>query len=157
MTDSASPSARARELVLLLLCHLESYRADERQHALEVALEQPPLDAPGELATLLADAGVVKSATARLRQIMRSWTEIDADVESASQRWRLARMDRVDRNVLRIATSELRDRTPPRGVVLSEAVRLAERYGSERSVVFVNGLAATLANRLRDGEVESPT
>ena len=39
-------------------------------------------------------------------------------------------------------------RTTP-AVVLAESVRLARRYGSERSPGFVNGVAEALARRLR--------
>jgi N utilization substance protein B len=61
-------------------------------------------------------------------------------------------MDRVDRNVVRMATAELLLRTAvPRAAILSEAVRLAGRYGSDRSASFVNGLVEALAKRLRPG------
>jgi N utilization substance protein B len=36
--------------------------------------------------------------------------------------------------------------------VVAEAVRLASRYGSERSAAFVNGLVVALASRLRPQE-----
>ena len=39
----------------------------------------------------------------------------------------------------------------PRAVIVAEAVRLASRYGSERSAPFVNGVAEALAKRLRPG------
>src|SRR5690606_26998402 len=76
--------------------------------------------------------------------------ELDEAITQTSARWRLSRMAQVDRNVLRLAAFELAGRArTPRGVVLSEAVRLARRYGSERSPGVVNGLAEALAQRLR--------
>jgi N utilization substance protein B len=59
-------------------------------------------------------------------------------------------MDRVDRNLLRLCAIELRNESTPRNVVVAEAVRLAARYGNERSPTFVNGLAEALARTLRD-------
>jgi N utilization substance protein B len=50
--------------------------------------------------------------------------------------------------VLRLAAAELRQgETPPR-VVIQEAVRLAERYGTARSAKFVNGIIDALARRM---------
>ena len=48
--------------------------------------------------------------------------------------WRLERMARVDRNVLRLGTWELMHRTDvPRAVILDEAVELAKSFGTEES------------------------
>jgi N utilization substance protein B len=55
-------------------------------------------------------------------------------------------MPPIDRNVLRIALWELRHRSDtPVAVVISEAVRLAKLYSTERSGGFVNGVLARLA------------
>ena len=76
--------------------------------------------------------------------------EIDAAIEATSRSWRLARMDRVDRNLLRLVGVEmLAIEDTPRAVIVAEAVRLAARYGSDRSAPFVNGVAEALAKRLR--------
>jgi len=66
---------------------------------------------------------------------------IDGLIEAHSQHWRLPRMSRVDRNVLRMAIFELiwcHD-IPPR-VTLDEAVELGKRFGTEESGSFVNGI-----------------
>ena len=71
--------------------------------------------------------------------------EVDAVIERISARWRLSRMDRIDRSILRLAATEQRlDPSLPTGVLLSQWVELAGRYGSERSARFVNGLLRTL-------------
>src|SRR2546421_11787395 len=57
---------------------------------------------------------------------------VDARITRASEHWRLSRMTRVDRNVLRVATWELvHQPSTPRAVILDEAVELAKRFGSE--------------------------
>ena len=63
-------------------------------------------------------------------------------------------MDRVDRNVIRLAAGELKcsETSTPRGVVIAEAVRLASRYGSDHSAPFVNGLVESLARYFRGSE-----
>ena len=61
--------------------------------------------------------------------------------------WRLERLGHIERCVLRLAAAELlQGGTPPR-VVIQEAVRLAERYGSSKSARFVNGVLDALARR----------
>ena len=78
------------------------------------------------------------------------WAEretLDAAIGRVSRRWRVERMPPVDRNVIRIALWELRHHTrTPVPVVLSEAVRLAKAYSTERSGGFVNGVLAKLAD-----------
>ena len=77
---------------------------------------------------------------------------LDEEIARVSEHWSVARMPAVDRNILRIALYELKhDPGVPTGVVLSEAVRMAETYSTERSASFVNGILATLAKSTRDG------
>ena len=71
----------------------------------------------------------------------------DARIQAASTNWRLERMTRVDRNLLRLGAWELAHRLDvPRAVVLDEAVEIAKRYGSEDSGSFVNGVLDRIAD-----------
>jgi N utilization substance protein B len=73
--------------------------------------------------------------------VTRERERLDAAISKASQHWRLDRMTRVDRNVLRIGTWELLFRQDvPAPVILDEAVELAKRFGTEDSGAFVNGV-----------------
>jgi N utilization substance protein B len=72
---------------------------------------------------------------------------LDGQITKASEHWRLTRMTRVDRNVLRLATWELVEQTDtPRAVILDEAIELAKRYGTEDSGAFVNGVLQRIAD-----------
>jgi len=74
---------------------------------------------------------------------------IDTTIRSVSQHWRLERMARVDRNILRLATYELMKLADvPRRVTLNEAVELAKRFGSDGSPGFVNGVLDKIASDL---------
>jgi N utilization substance protein B len=73
---------------------------------------------------------------------------LDDELRAVTANWRLERLGAVDRSILRLGAAELsRKETPPR-VVIHEAVRLAERYGSDDSPKFVNGVLDALARRL---------
>ena len=74
--------------------------------------------------------------------------ELDAELTEITTNWRLERLGAVERSVLRMGAAELHaGRTPPR-VVIQEAVKLAERYGSVQSAKFVNGVLDALARRM---------
>jgi N utilization substance protein B len=75
--------------------------------------------------------------------------EIDAAVAAAARNWRVERMAVVDRNVLRLATYELRRAEAPTAVVIDEAVRMAKRFGDDPSPGFVNGVLDAIAQELR--------
>jgi N utilization substance protein B len=75
--------------------------------------------------------------------------ELDAKIRSVSKHWRLERMARVDRNIIRLATFELMHQPDiPRRVTLNEAVELAKRFGNEESPAFVNGVLDRIADDL---------
>lgn len=155
MADAAERSVRpkGRELALGVLCHLESYPDEGRSEAAALIIAHPPtgdLDGEDAFARLAADADVRAFAKQRVEYVEGDRERVDQVIRQASQRWRLERMDRVDRNVLRLAVGELlHDPATPRGVILAEAVRLARRYGSERSAAFVNGVLDSIARSLR--------
>jgi len=73
---------------------------------------------------------------------LSSQTEIDSLIEVASQHWKLNRMASVDRNILRVAISEMLKISQPMKpqIVIDEAIELAKRYGSQDSPSFVNGI-----------------
>ena len=73
---------------------------------------------------------------------------IDADLVEVTTNWRLERLGAIERCVLRLAAAELRRGETPPKVVLQEAVTFAERFGSEQSARFVNGVLDALARRM---------
>jgi N utilization substance protein B len=83
-----------------------------------------------------------------IRIIAAERRSIDAELSEVTTNWRLERIGHIERCVLRLAAAELmQGGTPPR-VVIQEAVRLAERYGSGPSARFVNGVVDALARRM---------
>jgi N utilization substance protein B len=87
-------------------------------------------------------------ASLLVRTIIDDGKALDAELADVTTNWRLERLGVVDRCVLRMAAAELqRGETPPR-VVIQEAVRLAERYGTVKSAKFVNGVLDALARRM---------
>ena len=83
-----------------------------------------------------------------VRTLMADGDRIDDALRDVTTNWRLERLGAIERSVLRLGAAELiRGETPPR-VVIQEAVKLAERYGSVQSARFVNGVLDALARRM---------
>ena len=84
-----------------------------------------------------------------VRGVADDLAALDELISSASKHWRLERMARVDRNVLRLGAHELgHHKDVPRAVIIDEAVELAKRYGAQGSSVFVNGVLDRIAEDL---------
>lgn len=77
---------------------------------------------------------------------------LDAIVQSCLSNWRLERLGVIDRNILRLAAAEmLHLEDVPLRVSIQEALRLAERYGTDQSPRFVNGVLDALMKRIERG------
>lgn len=87
-------------------------------------------------------------ASQLINTIAEHGAEIDAALTAVTENWRYERLGAIERNVLRVAAAEMRRGTAPVKVVLQEAIRLAERFGTERSARFVNGVLDEYARRL---------
>ena len=83
-----------------------------------------------------------------VRTIIAEGKAIDDALRDVTTNWRLERLGVVERAVLRIAAAELLRGDPPPRVTIQEAVRIAERYGSEQSARFVNGVLDALARKM---------
>jgi N utilization substance protein B len=89
-----------------------------------------------------------------VRGVAGTQDELDRHITASSTHWRIERMTRVDRNLLRLGTWELAHRPDvPRAVILDEAVELAKLFGTDESSAFVNGVLNRVAEDLgRGGE-----
>lgn len=82
--------------------------------------------------------------------ILTHKSELDAQINRISNRWKVDKMNPVDRNILRIGCYELIFKADiPIKVSINEAVELAKKYGGERSPAFVNGILDKIARELQ--------
>jgi N utilization substance protein B len=85
-----------------------------------------------------------------LNNIFDHKKEIDARLEKYSDNWTLSRMTVIDRNLLRMAASELMySKTVPPKVVIDEALEIAKKFGSEDSPNFINGVLDRILKELK--------
>ena len=66
---------------------------------------------------------------------------IDSLIQRSSKNWRIERMPKVDRSILRLSVYEMffLDDIPPK-VSIDEAVELGKKFGTEESGPFINGI-----------------
>jgi transcription antitermination protein NusB len=135
----------AREAALQMLFAIEATSADP-ERTIEDFWRELPGDAEGRA---YADEAV--------RGVRAALADLDGQLSRASKNWRLERMTRVDRNVLRLGAWELAHQPDvPRAVVLDEAVELAKRFGAEDSAPFVNGVLDRVADELGRKDTGEP-
>lgn len=85
--------------------------------------------------------------------------EIDGSLAEAAENWKLDRMSRVDLTILRLATYELLYCPDiPLRVSIDEAIEIGNRYGSDDSPTFINGVLDRVAhaNGLEESERPEP-
>ena len=78
---------------------------------------------------------------------LKNKTEIDNIIEQFSKGWKISRIAKVDLSILRLCIAECKfaaDPTPV-GVAISEAVKIAKKYGTEDSAKFINGILGSFA------------
>jgi transcription antitermination factor NusB len=134
---------RARELAIQVLFHLEYNPGD-----------------PGQCFDRICECfGPAKESRGYAREaVLGVWEhrdDLDRLMRRSSKNWRVERMSRVDRNILRLAIYEVlyRQDVPPK-VSIDEAVELGKKYGTEESGAFINGILDHIYNELKAEEME---
>ena len=97
----------------------------------------------------IADLGYFEDL---LRGVDRHCAELDAALVPFLDR-EVARVDPIERAILRLAAYELRHRPDvPYRVVLNEAIEVAKRFSAEHGHTYVNGVLDKVAKEWRDAE-----
>ncbi len=130
-----------RELALQALYALDLNPMETRRFLLSFWDQNPSPNDARNYAGLLVEGVVAKR------------TDLDILIKSKAQHWALARMARVDLNLLRLAAYELLYRDDvPKKVIINEAIEIAKKYGSEDSSAFINGILDEIA--IPEGKAE---
>ena len=85
-------------------------------------------------------------ALRRVDLVIEKQDEIDHKLDSVMEGWRLKRLPRIDRDILRLAWVDLIDLNTPMAVTCNEAVDLANRYSDEQGRRMINGVLRKLQN-----------
>jgi N utilization substance protein B len=128
-------------------------RRQARERALSLLYEADAKDVPP--AKVLADLPMEPAPFAAevVAGVGEHQAELDGWIGRYARDWTVDRMPALDRSLLRMAVFELLHRPDvPTGAVISEAVELAQRYSTEESSRFVNGVLAAIAAEARPSD-----
>ena len=96
-----------------------------------------------EFATLENQSEVKNYTVEIAEQFKLHHKDIDNEIQKYSNGWDISRLVKMDKDILRIAITELLYiKDAPLKVVVDEAVELAKKYSTEDSSSFVNGILA---------------
>ena len=80
----------------------------------------------------------------RISNIINNLTIIDSDIDQAMDGWRLKRLPRIDRDILRLAYVDINFLNTPFAVACDEAVNLANKYSDIQGRKLINGILRRL-------------
>jgi transcription antitermination factor NusB len=128
---------RARELAIQVLFHLE-YNPGDPEESFDTICK-----------SFLPPKEIRPFSKSLVLGVWENKKDLDRLIGQASKHWRIERMSRVDRNILRIAVFEVvyMGDIPPK-VSIDEAVELGKKYGTEESGAFINGVLDHIYNQL---------
>tara|TARA_B100000965_G_scaffold14503_1_gene10904 strand:- start:413 stop:1039 length:627 start_codon:yes stop_codon:yes gene_type:complete len=98
------------------------------------------------LIALVDQKEVRELALKRVHIVIEKQDQIDKNIDSVMKGWRLKRLPRIDRDILRLAFVDLIDFNTPTAVTCNEAVNLANRYSDEQGRRMINGVLRNLQN-----------
>lgn len=98
------------------------------------------------LLALVDQKEIRELALRRVDLVIEKQDEIDHKLDSVMEGWRLKRLPRIDRDILRLAWVDLIDFNTPMAVTCNEAVNLANRYSDEQGRRMINGVLRKLQN-----------
>ena len=94
--------------------------------------------------TTLENQSEVQNYTIEIaEQFKQNNKSVDEQIQKYSNGWDISRLVKIDKDILRIAITELLyTKGAPVKVIVDEAVELAKKYSTEDSSSFVNGILA---------------
>ncbi len=82
--------------------------------------------------------------------VVSSKQKLDGIISELSTSFKLERIYRIDLAILELAIWEMKFMDTPHPVVINEAVSIAKKYSTEKSVSYVNGVLAGFERSLNE-------
>ncbi len=85
-----------------------------------------------------------------LNGILEHIDEIDEIIKNHLIDWSFDRLDKVDKQILRVGVYELKYTDTPFQIVIDEAVKIAKNFSEDKSKNFINGILDKVAKEIRE-------
>ena len=133
----------AREQVVALLFETEFKKEEAREEIFALSVDNREVEDDAYIKTVYFGVGLHQD-------------ELDELINKHAKGWKVTRISRVSRSILRLAIFEMRylDDVPSH-VAINEAVELTKKFDEESARAFVNGVLNSVKNELFGSEAEN--
>ena len=114
------------------------YKMESVMNSLSVTLDFPKLIVSSNQNDMREDVNH------RILSIINNLKSIDSEIDEVMDGWRLKRLPRVDRDILRLAYVDIHFLDTPVAVACDEAVNLANKYCDTQGRKMINGVLRRL-------------
>ena len=114
------------------------YKMESVMNSLSVTLDFPKLVVSSNQNDIREDVNY------RILTIINNLQKIDLEIDEVMDGWRLRRLPRVDRDILRLAYVDIHFLNTPVAVACDEAVNLANKYSDKQGRKMINGVLRRL-------------
>ena len=115
-----------------------SQKIENIMNSLSVTLDFP------KLVVLSNQMDIREDVNNRISIIFNNLQSIDSEIDVVMDGWRLKRLPRVDRDILRLAYLDINFLDTPVAVACDEAVNLANKYSDTQGRKMINGVLRRL-------------
>jgi len=122
-------------------------RDDLRQSLTKIETVMNTLSVTLDFPKLIISSGQIdirEDVNQRITYIIDNLVIIDSNIDQAMVGWRLKRLPRIDRDILRLAYVDINFLRTPVAVACDEAVNLANKYSDIQGRKFINGVLRRL-------------
>jgi len=122
-------------------------RDDLRKSLIKIETVMNTLSVTLDFPKLIVSSGQIhfrEDVIRRISEIINNLSIIDSDIDQAMEGWRLKRLPRIDRDILRLAYVDINFLSTPVSVACDEAVNLANKYSDMQGRKFINGVLRRL-------------
>ena len=127
--------------------HFANVRNDLKKSLTKIETVMNTLSVILDFPRLIVSSGQIdirEDVNERIRNILNNLRIIDAEIDQAMEGWRLKRLPRIDRDILRLAYADINYLSTPVAVACDEAVNLANKYSDMQGRKFINGVLRRL-------------
>ena len=145
--ESASQKILDSELQEGIDSSFSNIRDDLKKSLIKIENIMNTLSVTLDFPKLIVSSGQIdirEDVNQRISNILNNLITIDSDIDQAMDGWRLKRLPRIDRDILRLAYSDINFLNTPIAVACDEAVNLANKYSDVQGRKFINGVLRRL-------------
>ena len=145
--ESASQKILDSELQEGINSSFSNVRDDLKKSLIKIENVMNTLSATLDFPKLIISGGQInirEDVNQRIQQTINNLTTIDSEIDQAMDGWRLKRLPRIDRDILRLAYVDINFLSTPVAVACDEAVNLANKYSDTQGRKFINGVLRRL-------------